>query len=68
MKKTEYKTKSHEELEAELATLRATVAQAVAKGPAGKNTKEYRQARKNIARALTALSNLPAVISTEVKK
>lgn len=68
MKKTDYNKKTHAELEAELKTLRATVAGCIAKGPAGKGTKEYILARKNVARILTALSALPAVISTNLEK
>lgn len=70
MKKTSYNTKTREELESDLKALRATIAAAVAKSRAGKNTKEYVVARKNVARVLTALNAMPAVItsSTEAEK
>ena len=62
MKKTSYNTKTQNELEAELKTLRTTIATAL-KSRTGKNTKEYVVARKNVARVLTALSAMPAVIT-----
>lgn len=71
-KTTSYNTKTQPELEAELKALRASIQAAVAKSRMGKNSTEYRVARKNIARVLTALSAMPAIItgtnSTEVKK
>lgn len=66
MKKIDYKAKTQAELETELKDLRATLAKAVAKN--AKNTKDYVVARKNIARVLTALNAMPAVISTESVK
>lgn len=62
MKKTDYNTKTQEELEAELKTLKQSIAASLAKGRTGKATKEYVVARKNVARILTALSAMPAVI------
>jgi|GEM_PF-7130195 len=67
MKKTQYKTMNSKDLEAELKTLRATLAKTIAKGRAGKNTKEYVVTRKNIARVMTALEAQPAVISASTK-
>lgn len=65
MKKTDYKTKTQAELETELKSLKATIAGALAKGRSGKMTKEYGVARKNVARVLTALAALPAVITAQ---
>ena len=63
MKKTSYNTHTRAELMAELATLKATIQSSVAKMQSGKNSKEYTQARKNVARVLTALNALPAEIT-----
>lgn len=70
MKKTSYNTKTRAELESDLKALRASVQSAVSSSRVGKNSKEYTTARKNIARVLTALAMMPAVItgSTEVEK
>jgi ribosomal protein L29 len=67
MKKIDYKTMSGKDLEGELKSLRVTLAKTIAKGRAGKNTKEYVVTRKNIARVMTQLQSQPAVISTEPK-
>ena len=66
MKKISYTTKTHTELETELKSLRAELA-TVLKSRTGKSTKAYGVVRKNIARVLTALSALPAVITSTTK-
>lgn len=55
MKKTSYNEKAHEELVLELAKLRGSLRNlSIEKMKSGK-AKDYRTARKNIARVLTAM-------------
>lgn len=70
-KKISYNTKKPEELKAELAKLKETMRAQTIKSFQGKNTKEYRIARKNIARVLTAMNGDGAMIeenSTNIEK
>jgi ribosomal protein L29 len=55
-KKISYNTKTSEELTSELSKLRASFNESARKIRQGKEIKEYRATRKNIARVLTAMN------------
>jgi ribosomal protein L29 len=65
-KKTSYNEKAHEELVLELAKLRGSLRDlSIEKMKSGK-AKEYRTARKNIARVLTAMrAKAPAAVQVD---
>jgi ribosomal protein L29 len=55
-KKNTYNEKTTEDLNKELKTLKATLAEHKRKAIQGKDITSYRSARKNVARVLTALN------------
>lgn len=56
-KKTSYNEKTAEDLNKDLSSFRAIVREHQAKAlQGGKNSKTYREARKNVARILTAMN------------